>query len=74
MGSLSLLQGIFPTQGLNPGLPHLLPEPQGKPFLNSVSVFFHSIMDQAFGFDFSFQLIYVFISYVKGFLLIYVII
>ena len=35
MGSLSLLQGIFPTQGSNPGLPHcrqiLLPaEPQGK--------------------------------------------
>ena len=23
VGSLSLLQGIFPTQGLNPGLPHL---------------------------------------------------
>ena len=22
MGNLSLLQGIFPTQGLNPGLPH----------------------------------------------------
>ena len=22
MGSLSLLQGMFPTQGLNPGLPH----------------------------------------------------
>ena len=22
MGSLSLLQGIFPTQGWNPGLPH----------------------------------------------------
>ena len=22
MGSFSLLQGIFPTQGLNPGLPH----------------------------------------------------
>ena len=22
MGSCSLLQGIFPTQGLNPGLPH----------------------------------------------------
>ena len=22
MGSLSILQGIFPTQGLNPGLPH----------------------------------------------------
>ena len=22
VGSLSLLQGIYPTQGLNPGLPH----------------------------------------------------
>ena len=22
MGSFSLLQGVFPTQGLNPGLPH----------------------------------------------------
>ena len=36
VGSRSLLQGIFPTQGLNPGLPTLqvgsLPfEPQGKP-------------------------------------------
>ena len=36
VGSHSLLQGIFPTQGWNPGLPHcrqiLLPaEPQGKP-------------------------------------------
>ena len=36
VGSLSLLQGIFPTQGWNPGLPHcrqiLLPgQPQGKP-------------------------------------------
>ena len=36
IGSLALLQGIFPTQGLNPGLSHLqadsLPaEPQGKP-------------------------------------------
>ena len=36
VGSLSFLQGIFPTQGLNPGLLHLqadsLPaEPQGKP-------------------------------------------
>ena len=35
-GDRSLLQGIFPTQGWNPGLPHcrqiLLPaEPQGKP-------------------------------------------
>ena len=25
VGSLSLLQGIFPTQGLNPGLPHCPP-------------------------------------------------
>ena len=24
VGSLSLLQGIFPTQGLNPGLPHCM--------------------------------------------------
>ena len=36
VGGLSLLQGIFPTQGSNPGLPPLqvdsLPaEPQGKP-------------------------------------------
>ena len=36
MGSHSLLQGIFPTQGSNPGLPHcgqifLSAEPQGKP-------------------------------------------
>ena len=34
-GSLSLLQGIFPTQGSNPGLPlqvdSLPAEPQGKP-------------------------------------------
>ena len=35
VSSLSLLQGIFPTQGLNPGLPHqvdsLPAESQGKP-------------------------------------------
>ena len=35
VGSLSLLQGIFPTLGLNPGLPlqadSLPSEPQGKP-------------------------------------------
>ena len=37
VGSLSFLQGIFPTQGLNPGLPHcrqadsLPAEPPGKP-------------------------------------------
>ena len=39
MGSLSLLQGIFPTQGLNPGLPHcrrilIAAESQGKPSVN----------------------------------------
>ena len=36
VGSLSLLQGIFPTQGSNPGIPHcrqisLPAEPLGKP-------------------------------------------
>ena len=36
VGSLSLLQGIFPTQGLNPGLPHCgwilyCLSPQGSP-------------------------------------------
>ena len=36
VGSLSLFQGIFPSQGSNPGLPQcrqifLLAEPQGKP-------------------------------------------
>ena len=31
MGSLSLLQGIFPTQGLNPGLPHCSPSYLGFP-------------------------------------------
>ena len=34
VGSRSLLQGIFPTQGLNPGLPHcswILYQPPGKP-------------------------------------------
>ena len=36
LGSLSLFQGIFPTQGSNPGLLHcrrisLPAEPQGKP-------------------------------------------
>ena len=34
VGSLSFLQGIFPTQGSNPGLPHcrqILYQPQGKP-------------------------------------------
>ena len=35
VGSLSLLQGIFPSQGSNPGLPHcrysLPAKPQGKP-------------------------------------------
>ena len=36
VGSLSLLQGIFPTQGSNPGLPHSLPaEPPGKPLIKA---------------------------------------
>ena len=44
MGSLSLLQGIFPTQGWNPGLQTLQPdslsaEPQGRP----KNTQFHSI-------------------------------
>ena len=44
VGSLSLLQGIFPTQGSNLGLPHcrriLLPaEPQGKPISCKGTVF-----------------------------------
>ena len=34
MGNLSLLQGIFPMQGLNPGLLDSLPaEPPGEPIL-----------------------------------------
>ena len=41
VGSLSFLQGIFPTQGSNPGLPHsrwtLPAEPQGKPKNTGVS-------------------------------------
>ena len=40
VGSLSLLQGIFPIQGSNPGLPHqvdsLPAEPQGKPKITGV--------------------------------------
>ena len=44
VGSRSLLQGIFPTQGLNPGLPHyrqiLLPaELPGKP----QGLFYHAV-------------------------------
>ena len=31
VGSPSLLQGISPTQRLNPGLPHLPAEPPGRP-------------------------------------------
>ena len=31
MGSLSLHQGVFPTQGWKLGLPHLPAEPQGSP-------------------------------------------
>ena len=41
VGTLSLLQRIFPTQGSNPGIPHcrliLSAEPQGKPKNTGVS-------------------------------------
>ena len=44
VGSLSLLQEIFPTQGSNPGLPHwadsLPTEPQGKPKNTGVDTLF----------------------------------
>ena len=45
VGSPSLFQGIFPTQGLNPGLPHcqvdsLPDEPQGKPKNTGVGSWF----------------------------------
>ena len=51
-GSLSLLQGIFPTQGLNPGSPTLwadsLPdEPQGKP-RSRFGVWFYVLMEVIF--------------------------
>ena len=40
VGSLSLLQGIFPTQGSNPGLLHCLPaELQAKPKNTQVGSF-----------------------------------
>ena len=49
-GSCSLLQEIFPTQGLNPGLPHwvdsLPAEPQGKP--NDTGVGSPSLFQQIF--------------------------
>ena len=43
VGCHFLLQGIFPTQGSNPGLPHyrqaLLPsEPPGNPYINGISL------------------------------------
>ena len=43
VGSLSLLQGIFPTQGLNPGLPHYRPilyqlSHKGSPCLGKVCI------------------------------------
>jgi len=36
VGSFSLVQGIFPTQGLNRDLPHL---PQGKPKNTGVGIY-----------------------------------
>ena len=39
VGNLSLLQGIFPMQGLNPGLLDSLPaEPPGEPILNATTI------------------------------------
>ena len=48
VGSLSLLQGIFPTQGLNPGLAggFLPAEPQGKP--KNTGVHSLSLLQQIF--------------------------
>ena len=49
LDSLSLLQGIFPTQGSNPGLLHadsLLAEPQGK--FNNTGVDSLSLLYQIF--------------------------
>ena len=41
VGWHALLQGIFPSQGLNPGLPHCRPIPshlshQGSPYMNTI--------------------------------------
>ena len=38
LGSLSLLQGIFPTQGLNPGLPHFRQIPHQLSHKKSVKI------------------------------------
>ena len=49
VSSVSLLQGIFQTQGSNPGLPHcrqILAEPQGKPKNTGVGSF--SLLQQIF--------------------------
>ena len=67
MGSLSLLQGIFPTQGWNPGLPHcgrilfqlshkeafLIPTSQSDPMTWSL---YHTVSEshfQSFSYSFS---------------------
>ena len=42
VGSLFLLQGIFPTQGSNPGLPHYQLGPRGSPIITSRHLFFWS--------------------------------
>ena len=50
VGSLFLLQGIFPTQQLNPGLLQVdsLPtEPQGKPF-GRKSIWKRQLLDSCF--------------------------
>ena len=59
MGSLSLLQDIFQTQGLNPGLPTLqadsLPaEPAGKPFIEKDFGAMHFTLVTSFNDTYSF--------------------
>ena len=50
VGSRSLLQGVFPTQGSNPGLPHcsgfFTSEPRGKP--KNTGVCCHSLLQGVF--------------------------
>ena len=56
VGSRSLLQGIFPTQGLNPGLPlqadSLPAEPPGYPMNSLVTIYHiqssHTVIDYIF--------------------------
>ena len=47
VGSLSLLQGIFPTQGLNPGLPHCRQILYQLNHKGSPDIFIHRLYIQA---------------------------